>query len=72
MSVKSLQGRHTAYATRIKLMRIKLPNMTPETEVLRGFLKVEPSYRGVLVKLLLSTVSYILSFSSLFNSLHLS
>ena len=32
MSVKSLQGRRTAYATRIKLIRVKLQNKTAENK----------------------------------------
>jgi len=31
MSVKLLQGRRTTYATRIKLMKIKVQNMTVKT-----------------------------------------
>ena len=31
MSVKSLQGRRTTYATRIKLMKIKVQNITVKT-----------------------------------------
>jgi len=31
MSVKSLQGRRTTYATRIKLMKLKVQNTTVKT-----------------------------------------